>query len=147
MKPVKILGSLWSIISFILIPETSFANDTLLKCVEETYNDEPSRNLKMYIIKLDNKNQTFEIRDRVDIGSTQQSAVKLGIQGKANYLTNVIEFRFEEKTRLTENFINLFEISRKDLTYSNIKYNSFWNSTSRGNCKVIPALSTKKNLI
>jgi hypothetical protein len=55
--------------------------------------------------------------------------------------------KFEEQTRLSEKFSNVFEISRADLTYFNLKYNSFSSSTSAGSCEVIPAPSSKKNLI
>ena len=141
MKNFKSFCSLLGFFAFFFIAEPSFGKETWLKCIRKTFDGKPSQEIKTHIIKLDSKNQRFEIQ-----GGTFESSI---IQGKAHYFTSSIQLKFvEQEPPLL--FSSIFEINRSNLTYSNLtettgyaKYSSIQN----GSCKVIPPPSTKKNLI
>lgn len=138
---IKLLSFFLGTIFSLSIPEPSFGNETWLKCVRKTFDGKPSQEIKTHIIKLDSKNQRFEIQ-----GGTFGGSI---IQGKANYFTSSIQLKFvEQEPPLI--FSSIFEINRSNLSYSNLTEMTGYTNGSyiqNGSCKVIPAPSSKKNLI
>ena len=86
---IKSLGFFLGNLFFLSIPEPSYGKETWLKCVRKTFDGKPSQEIKTHIIKLDSKNQRFEIQ-----GGTFDGSI---IQGKANYFTSSIQLKFVEQ--------------------------------------------------
>ena len=146
MKVFKSLSFLLGTLILLFIPEPSYGKETWLKCEEKpvgwTKED-------INIIKLDSKNEKFEIK-----GWATNRIVSLG---KANYFTDTIQLKFSNQSEAGEKLIfdTIFEIDRASLTYSYSVTTltaartpiSISGYISKGICKIIPAPSSKKNLI
>jgi hypothetical protein len=138
---IKSLSFLLGNLFFLSIIEPSYGKETWLKCVRKTFDGKPSQEIKTHIIKLDSKNQRFEIQ-----GGTFEGSI---IQGKANYFTSSIQLKFvEQEPPLI--FNSTFEINRSNLTYSNLTEMIGYTNSSyiqNGSCKLIPPPSSKTNKI
>jgi hypothetical protein len=136
MKNFKTFSFLLGIIAFSLISTPSFAKQTWLSCMVKTnWEGETVKNSPPFTIKLDDTKEVFELP-------------YANIQGKATFFQSTINFEYI----LNEygKWFYSYEISRSNLNFSKtIKLigGLVPARTDTGICKVIPAPSTKKNLI
>jgi hypothetical protein len=151
MKNFKSLSFLLGTIVYLLIPEPSYGKETWLKCSSPDYKGERV-NSPPFTLKLNSVTQSFEIQYLPPNGT---------YVGKATFFQSAIKFQYSHSYSFDPDttYNEVYEIDRATLNYrrvvSSARINGYLErngivvppSQYSGFCKVIPAPSSKKNLI